>query len=466
MLRFFLFNGPSSTTAADYTSAEVREIIRLLREDDECRDTRISDFSRNNNSLELWEKILGRPVSVTGRDDSPDWTFATKDGALSIHVGVYETPDGVPYVGTYTNGESSIGINANDPVDSADLKRRILSIKQHIDPRDSLAFQQELEEKWQQEQTAWDEQQAEEAKQLAEHSDQIREELESERDRAAADQDFIELRDAMPVGPEKNAFSEIQSDWIERRTAVITKARKNGALPIREAAFGQKEIVRELPLPDVDDVIEALRNKAPVPVDPIGNENKTESQPEQASHKPPDTASTADNPAPNSVPDKTGNSVPTSSLTQTANRQAVYEIDIGWKHVFRAGDRETLDRILAANPEWRLIRTAFSGLQKELSGTVPLYRYGRRNDGRHTYLVADQTPVNGFQKEGDGSPLVWVWRDQKDGTVSLYLLGAPKRDIRTLAVGETERDRLVGTGEWREHRKLGYVYPSENKNHD
>lgn len=68
--------GPSSTTAADYRSAEVREIIRLLREDPECRDTRIGDhFYEHNNSLELWDRVLGKPAAVVGPEDSPDWTF-------------------------------------------------------------------------------------------------------------------------------------------------------------------------------------------------------------------------------------------------------------------------------------------------------------------------------------------------------------------------------------------------------
>ena len=141
-------------------------------------------------------------------------------------------------------------------------------------------------------------------------------------------------------------------------------------------------------------------------------------------------------------------------------RQPVYSVNIGSKLVFDSRDQQTLRRIVNSNRGYKLEGVAFYGLQKEIDGAVPLYRYLRRGDGRHTYLVGDQTPIDGYEKEGDGSPMVWIWKSKKDETEPLYLLGAKNRDVRTLAVGEKQRDRILDTGQWRQHRMLGFAYES------
>lgn len=138
--------GPHSSTAADYTSNEVREIIRLLREDTACRDTRIEDFAWNRNSLELWEAVLGKPTATNGSQYSPNWTYKTSDGVVTVHVGINNFSGDTPIVVAIGNGHA-LGLNANNSVDSDALKETILSIKSHVNPVDSLAFRQSLIEK-------------------------------------------------------------------------------------------------------------------------------------------------------------------------------------------------------------------------------------------------------------------------------------------------------------------------------
>ena len=204
---------PSSTTAADYTSAEVREIIRLLREDTECRDTRIGKhFSVHNNSLELWERVLGKPAGVVGPEGSPDWTFRTKDGALTIHVGLYPHDADVPFVRTYSNGKASIGSNSNQEVDTESLKATIIGIKSRIDPGDSLAFQQELEEKWKREEEDRLKAKAAEQREYDAKSAKENERYQLMKDHEAAQKDYWDVRDELPVGAPGSHL------WIRRRT--------------------------------------------------------------------------------------------------------------------------------------------------------------------------------------------------------------------------------------------------------
>lgn len=288
---FFGLFSPSSTTAADYTSAEVRQIIRLLREDDECRDTRLGDyFSLHNNSLELWERVLGKPTAIVGRDDSPTWTFTTRDGALTVGVGIDLHSGKVPFVTAYGNGHAAIGINANETVDSDSLKATILRIKHKIDPRESLAFQKQLEERHEKERLAEDaanrqrekqEQQqrdAESAQLAAERHARIAQREKERRQNEAeiedrkrsleaqlqAENDYYDLRDSLPVGEDKNAFAEQHQAWVARRIEAIKSARATN------------QDWKNLPLPKRDGVLAALQAGKSVPVLPMQNSTEPE----------------------------------------------------------------------------------------------------------------------------------------------------------------------------------------------
>jgi len=279
----FGLGGPTSTTSADYTTNEVREIIRLLREDEECRDTRIGDyFSRHYNSLELWERVLGKPSVVVGREYSPDWTFKTSDGALTVHVRVDSHSGDIPFVVAYSNGSASVGVNSNQPVDTAALKKTILSIKRRFDDRDGVEFAAQLNEKWAEERAAEEAEgrrrDAQEQTESAERYARQKAEREAElaRRRAAqsledakvaerkrfleaqskAGDDFYDnLCGYFPVkSSERSAVAKQADGWIARRTKVLVAARKKG------------NVWKHLPLPTKETVSAAISDGKPIPV--------------------------------------------------------------------------------------------------------------------------------------------------------------------------------------------------------
>jgi hypothetical protein len=91
------------------------------------------------------------------------------------------------------------------------------------------------------------------------------EERREERDRVEADRDYVRLRNALPFVPEAERFQSGGNDWITRRAAVITEARKKGAITVKEN-FGNDEYVGNVPLPSVEDVLDAIRRGKPAPV--------------------------------------------------------------------------------------------------------------------------------------------------------------------------------------------------------
>lgn len=462
---------PSSTTAADYTTSEVQEIIRLLREDPECRDTRIGDyFASNTNSLELWEKVLGKPSAVVGRKNSPDWTFSTQDGAISVHVGVDYHSGKIPFVESLSNGEASFGLRANEPVDSKRLKTQILHIKRQIDPRDSLAFQKELAEKWEKERAAEeaerrrrDEEEQRRQDELyalrkAEREAEKARRLEGQRQQDAkvterrvlldsqrqAEREYYNIRDNLPVGPEKDLFVEQHQEWVAGRIEAITSAR------------AKDQDWKNLPLPEQKDVLAILIAGKTVPVVP------DDSPPEKAltsTRKPTEKRTSLSVPKTPTSPALTTLETPPAKIP--GQREPIYRIRTERKDVFRGGDEESLRRVAQSNPKWQFKGIAFYGMPNDVPGAVPLYRY-TRSGGRHTYLVGDQEPADGFRKEGEGHPMTWIWETEKVQTVPLYLLGASGRDVRTLAIGKPERDRLMESGNWRQNRLLGFVYESKD----
>lgn len=91
------------------------------------------------------------------------------------------------------------------------------------------------------------------------------EERRKERDRVEADKDYVRLRNALPFGPEVEKFRAGENDWITRRAAVITEARKKGTITVKEN-FGFDEYVGSVPLPAVDEVLDAIRRGQAIPV--------------------------------------------------------------------------------------------------------------------------------------------------------------------------------------------------------
>ena len=276
---FDLFQ-PSSTTAAEYTTNEVREIIRLLREDTECRDTRLGhDFELNCNSLELWERVLGKPAGVVGRKDSPKWTFKTSDGVLTVGVGVDYHSATIPFVTAYGSGGKSFGANSNQPVNSDSLKATIIAIKRRIDPGDSLAFQKRLDEKWKREEAEEEvqraAQQAEEDRKNRIRQAQEQEKRLLEKDRAEAETDSLKLgRDLpAPARTDRHRIDAQLTDWVTRRAAVLALARKDGTIRVQHTPDGIKYIGKP-PLPRAKQILAAIREGRPIPVTVVKSPKK------------------------------------------------------------------------------------------------------------------------------------------------------------------------------------------------
>lgn len=254
------------TTASEFTAGEVQEIIRILREDDECRDTRLDGyFGLHNNSRELWVAVLGKPNAETGRKDSPDWTFRTRDGAVSVHVGVDDHSGAIPFVIAYGNGDVA-GIAPNAPVDSAKLKALVLRQKRRIDSGDSLAMRKKQEDQFAETLAKEKEKQAEKERELNALAEKEREIVLQAQDQTIADKEYNKLRDKMPFGPENKVFNEKSDDWIKRRADLLTDGRKNGRIKIELNQDGA-EVYRGKPeLPTVEDLIKAIREDRPIPV--------------------------------------------------------------------------------------------------------------------------------------------------------------------------------------------------------
>lgn len=91
------------------------------------------------------------------------------------------------------------------------------------------------------------------------------EERRKQRDRVEADTDYVHVRNALPSGPEVKKLQEGENDWITRRAAVIAEARKKGTITVKEN-FGFDEYVGSVPLPSVEEVLEAIRRGQTIPV--------------------------------------------------------------------------------------------------------------------------------------------------------------------------------------------------------
>jgi hypothetical protein len=105
----------------------------------------------------------------------------------------------------------------------------------------------------------------EERKKWAEEAARGQEERRMERDRVEADKEYVRIRNALPLGPEVEKFRAVEHDWITRRAAVITEARKKGTITVKEN-FGFDDYIGTVPLPRVEEVLDTIRGGQPIPV--------------------------------------------------------------------------------------------------------------------------------------------------------------------------------------------------------
>ncbi|MCH8828044.1 MAG: hypothetical protein IID45_00550 [Planctomycetes bacterium] len=303
----FGLGGPTSTTAADYTSAEVKEIFDLLRNDPGCRDTRLGDsFSQDIISLELLNAVLGQPVSKAGSGHHLIWVYRTSDGTATItpfavFENVADSARTVPSLDMQGNVKI-VGLNTDHPVNREALKQTIIRIKSRFDDRNGVEFAAQLEEKHAKDQAAEeaegrrrDEQErkkrdAAHAQMAAERAARTARQQEKRRKQDAevakrkrflevqpqAEREFSALRDALPLGAERNAVTAQRNEWVRRRIEAITSARE------------KDRDWKNLPLPDKRAVSVAASNGKPIPVTGSGATKPVTTNPQKPEKKTPD----------------------------------------------------------------------------------------------------------------------------------------------------------------------------------
>lgn len=253
--------GRSEKSAEGYTAREVEEIIRLLREDIDCRDSRTDNVYSVQNSLPLWEAVLGKPHA----DASPFMTYKTRTGTVTVRIGTTEAK-GVTLIGISPD-VAVVSQTPNETVDSAALKAKILAAKKSIDPVDSKKFFAEREAEREKVFVAEQAERNEEKRKLDVESEQQQQEFLVKKDRDDSESDYLELRDELPVGQQQKTFVEKSEDWINRRAVVVTAARTRGTLVYPEDGSGRNKARREaVPLPTVAAILKALADGSPIPV--------------------------------------------------------------------------------------------------------------------------------------------------------------------------------------------------------
>lgn len=265
--------GAGSTTAADYTSNEVREIVDLLRLDPACRDTRLGDvFQEDIISLELLDAVLGQPVSKAWNGRHHVWVYRTADGTATItpfrvHEDVGADGETVPFLDMQGTVQV-VGLDSNKPVDRKALKNTIIRIKRRFDDRDGVEFEKELQVRLAEQRAAEEATLEAQSRELDATMEQRRIERETATAIARkADSDFHDhIRTHFRFGtPEREALSKQSEDWIARRVEALTKA------------WRADEDWRGIGLPDKDAVIAAIENGERVPVLP--NEDRDVPEP-------------------------------------------------------------------------------------------------------------------------------------------------------------------------------------------
>ncbi len=274
------------TTAMDYTSNEVREIMKLLRYDAACRDTRLGDyFQEDKISLELLNAVLGQPVSKAGRYPRLIWTYRTSDGSATItpftvHEIGGRMPEGtIPFL-DMQGTVKTIGLNSNHPVDREALKKTILQIKSRFDDGDGeKLYQQRLEQykkeladekaetlrRNEQDQKERNERNARMAAEKNARQAKRREQQRMQDEEVAkrtisleiqkkAYNDYYDIRDDLPFGATKNKFAEQSEEWIKQRKEILESAQKNN------------NDWKSLSLPTKKVISTAIANGRPIPV--------------------------------------------------------------------------------------------------------------------------------------------------------------------------------------------------------
>jgi len=280
----FGLGGPTSTTAADYTSAEVREIINILKLDDETRHGLLipgSSAKRERISLDLWEAVLGKPdVVARYRQYGKMWTYQTKDGSVAVPIIMWRELGaedvGMPWL--FTGGaEFSVALG-DKSVDRAALKQRILAIKRRVDkslPKNPYEGKSPDEirkivskEYDEQKRKERDRQHKADAKWQAEMDRASQERETVTKINRKADADFHDhVRDYYRFGtPERDSLSKQSNDWIERRVTALTKAWKSG------------KDWKNVPLPTKEAVSAAISDGKPIPVVGVGASDATTAQ--------------------------------------------------------------------------------------------------------------------------------------------------------------------------------------------
>lgn len=269
--------------AGRMTTEEYVAAVELLTSDIACRDSRIREqWWLGATTQELVDAVLGYPANKASlRPGESLRTFVTANGTVSIRcLDVDGLPPDLPE-SLCLEIANQIVTRPQAKVDVENLKKRILAIKQRIDPVDTAALATEIQERWQEEEDeriAKEEQmrkladeqarreqadrEREQAAQQAEYrrkdEERAREfaELQEQgRDRSQADRDYLALREKIQDRDLANKFSTQYVNWYERRAAHLGEQRRQG------------KDRRSVPLPSLAAIEKAIKSGTdPVPV--------------------------------------------------------------------------------------------------------------------------------------------------------------------------------------------------------
>jgi len=454
---------PPSSVAEDYTIHEMQRMITMLHQDPELRDSRGGPGSISGGiSVELWERLFGKPIRVSGTERQPVWTYRTANGTMRFVI-IY-AGDG-PDAGRFAARE--LGTHSLGPertVDGEGLRAFILRMKKSLDPTDSLAKYQVYAAK----------QKAEEEKRQAEWEQDLNESSAADEEKALLSKDqFVALHewdDLRPAGhtPAGKALLESQAeDWMDRRAAAITEARHAGEIVVERSWDGTPSYKGELPLPTAEQVAVAIINGDRLPVAPSEQVSHGEEQGGDLS----DMGDSGDKVAGNSPEKPETQATETDTDAQPGDvaaapslrRVPIYRINLGKSYFYTTGTTQQVTNQMKGMGRWKVEGVIGYSLAEPNKSTVPLLRFVNEKGTVHRYMVPPHEDFPNF--EADGDPLGWIWpADKTDvrGTVPLYFMGPKDSENYTLAGGEVERDLLLKRG-WVQHRKLGYIYTEPSR---
>ncbi|MCC7419297.1 MAG: SUMF1/EgtB/PvdO family nonheme iron enzyme [Planctomycetaceae bacterium] len=266
--------GPSNTRSADFTGAEVKALMLMLRDDPDLQANYLNERGPVDGAsrlipLRLWEALFGEPASTTRIGGDSHWIYLASDGQVGITPGPRNLDDDTPvhWIILWTV-DSTVSVSGT-PVRKDELKALALRMKKRVDGElessGQLAQRAELSRKWEQEEADRKRQQAADDQRRNEESAKAEEQRGRERDAVHAEKEYWKLRESLPLGGERDAFPPRSQDWIKRRAAVITEARLKGVITV-DRNFGFEKYQGEIPLPPIDAVLAALRKGTSIPV--------------------------------------------------------------------------------------------------------------------------------------------------------------------------------------------------------